>query len=68
MIVALENLTVAMTSGVPRSLLIISQDCAHHEASPLVDGLFTQRGNISVEIFFFFGAMRTKGSVSRERV
>jgi hypothetical protein len=42
-------LTVAVFMGKSRSLLIIGQDRCHHELSPLIDGLFTQRRNASVE-------------------
>ena len=42
-------LTVTVFMGKSRSLLIIGQDRCHHELSPLIDGLLTQRRNASVE-------------------
>jgi len=40
------------------TLLVISQDSRNHELPPLIDGLFAQRRNILVEIWFHI--MKTK--------
>ena len=46
----LWDLTIVVTLGMSRTLLVISQDGCDHELSPLINGLFAQRRNIPVEI------------------
>lgn len=43
-------LTITVIMGKSRSLLIICQDCCHHELPPLSDGPFTQRRYVPMEI------------------
>lgn len=51
-------LTITMALGMSRTLLVISQDDRNYELSPLIDGLFAQHRNLTVEIWFHI--VRTK--------
>ena len=41
--------------GMSGGVLVICQDRCHHELSPPIDGLFTQRRDVAVEIWFQVG-------------
>ena len=43
-------LTITVALGMSRTLLVISQDDRNYELSPLIDGLFAEHRNLTVEI------------------
>ena len=52
---ALGYLTITVIMGTSGGVLVICQDRCHHELSPPIDGLFTQRRDVAVEIWFQVG-------------